>query len=635
MWNNLAKFASAVVLAACLGTTPAQAVIGPTPPTARAPLELIVTYNDAAPAEAQVMADVVGAQAVDRLSRLPRIRIVRFSAEAALEQARQQLLADPAVATVERAELVHAELVPSDPLYPQQWALPLMRAPAAWDIETGDPAVLVLVVDSMLTCSDHPDLAPNCRQDLARNFSTNTALCDHGRHVAGIAAAALNNGVNVAGVAGRGVGIVPARFLAGTGCAGSTAGALQAWNYALELAAAGHEVVVNNSWGGGGFSQAFQDAAAAMKGAGVVNTAAAGNGGTDKVGDNICATPVYPASYAHVLTVAATETNDVLTPFSNFGVCPGSVEVAAPGRDILSTCAGSTTCLKSGTSMADPFVAGLAALLLSQNRSLSVDQVVQRIVDGVTPKSLPVTSGGRIDLAAPLGPPVPGITVSLICPSQEVNQAATLNCTAKPVGKAGYTGAVALTCSGLPCTVSPSTVQTGQSATVAVKPTTSTTVGKHTLKVNAVSGSHTALAQTQLEVFPAGTTTVSGTSTEMKPLGRACFSCPFVQVAETRITITPNLRILRVSGTATVRWTFPGQVKLTLIPPPAAGAAAVVIRPSGTQGAITNWPWVIESALDGKPSAGQWTLRAELTSTIGSGNGGLDRWSITIKGPPF
>jgi thermitase len=130
--------------------------------------------------------------------------------------------------------------------------------------------------------------------------------------------------------------IMPLKFLGSGG--GYTSDAVEALNYAVNKGVK----ISNNSWGGGGYSQALADAINRADAAGHLFVAAAGNGGADGVGDNNDAVPHYPSSYnnANVISVAATDSRDAIASFSNYGST--SVDLAAPGVGILSTLPNST-----------------------------------------------------------------------------------------------------------------------------------------------------------------------------------------------------------------------------------------------------------------------------------------------------
>jgi thermitase len=610
----------------------ALAVVGVPAPRER-PLDLIVKYADAAPAVAADVQSRIGIlpREVIAIQHLRDVRILRFGSPAAFEAAIVELRADPDVTSVEVAAVATAAFVPDDPLYPAQWDKQLIRLDQSSDIELGDPNVLIVVVDSVAECTTHPDLAPACRQDLARDFSGAAAICQHGYHVSGIAAAAIDNGIAIAGTA-PGASIVPVRFLGGS-CSGSTADALRAWDYAMDLADQGHKVVVNNSWGGGGFGQNFQDAIDAMTAAGVVVTAAAGNGGSDSRGDDLCSTsPVYPASYANVLTVAATDQADQLAAFSNYGTCPGSVEVAAPGFEIVSTCAGSSTCTMSGTSMADPQVAGLVALMLSQDPTLSPAEITQRIIDASVPVSgLRVISGGRIDLPDSLGEPQPGIGVGVVMDDTEVNQAATARGTITTRSKGGYEGDVTLDASGVPSAsidIAPNPVATGDSADLAVTTSLATPVGCHTLVVTGESAEHEAAASTQLCVDPFGTVSdrYSTSATVTIPAGKGPIT------VESPITVPVGYLLSKVTVDGRLEGTNLPKYSISLVAP---SGKVVVLK---AMGQLAFNPHIIhavvDTALDGQMQAGAWTLRVTNHAFRSFNPGTVRPWTLTLKGVP-
>jgi subtilisin family serine protease len=171
--------------------------------------------------------------------------------------------------------------------------------------------------------------------------------------------------------------------------------------------------ISNNSWGGVGRSQALEDAIRRADNAGHIFIAAAGNGGSDGVGDNNDATPKYPASYGlpNVVSVAASNDTDRLASFSNFGAT--TVDLAAPGVGILSTLPGDRYGRYSGTSMATPHVAGVAALIKSQAPGLDDAQVKAKLLRSVDQRASlqgKVATDGRLNAARPLtenteGPP--------------------------------------------------------------------------------------------------------------------------------------------------------------------------------------------------------------------------------------
>jgi subtilisin family serine protease len=307
-----------------------------------------------------------------------------------------------------------ASLVPNDSRYSEQIAdaLTPIRAPSAWDVRTDASNVVVGVVDSGVDYT-HPDLAANMwvnSGEIAGNGIDDdgngyiddihgvNAVSDngdpdddnfHGTHCAGTIGAVGNNGIGVTGIAWQ-TKIMALKFLDGTG-SGSLANALQVLDYALDMKSRGVNLrLLNNSWGGGGYSSLLQDRINALKAAGVVFVAAAGNSGTDNDIE-----PFYPANFSGVVSVAATRKDDELANFSCYG--PTTVDIGAPGVNILSTMPGGEYALLGGTSMATPHVVGALALLLGQVPSLTVDEAIARLLATADPvQSLEgVTQSGR------------------------------------------------------------------------------------------------------------------------------------------------------------------------------------------------------------------------------------------------
>jgi subtilisin family serine protease len=252
-----------------------------------------------------------------------------------------------------------------------------MSLPSAWDKTTGSDNVIIAVIDTGVALT-HPDLtsnlwvnpheiAANGLDDDANGFIDDVNGINaitgsgnpnddhsHGTHVAGIIAARGNNGVGVAGVNWR-AKIVGLKFLDSSG-SGSTSNAIKCINYATQMKRLGYNVVAsNNSWGGGGYSSALASAIQDAANQNVLFVAAAGNSS-----QNLDVSPSYPASYQipNVISVASVTSASSLSSFSNYG---SSVSIAAPGSSIYSTVPGGYASY-SGTSMASPQVAGIAAL---------------------------------------------------------------------------------------------------------------------------------------------------------------------------------------------------------------------------------------------------------------------------------
>jgi len=298
---------------------------------------------------------------------------------------------DPSVEYAELDYLASVAITPSDPGWDNQWAPAKIGAPAAWEITTGSEEVIIAVLDTGVKI-DHPDLAAktwsnpgeipangldddqngkvddvygwhfyhHCSNSECLPAEDNDLQDDngHGTHVAGIAAAETNNEVGIAGIS-WGAQLMPVKVLDEYGD-GWYSDVIAGIVYATDNGAD----IINLSLGGEENSEALQDAVDYGHAEGVLLMAATGNTGK----------PVfYPAACDHVLGVGATDVNDVRPEFSNYG--PG-IDVAAPGVSIYSTWPWLDGYWhKSGTSMAAPHVAGLAALIWSARPELSNDRV--------------------------------------------------------------------------------------------------------------------------------------------------------------------------------------------------------------------------------------------------------------------
>ena len=227
---------------------------------------------------------------------------------------------------------------------------------------------------------------------------------DHGTHVSGTIGAKGGNGEGVVGVNWN-ITIITAKFLGRRG--GTTANAIKAVDYITDLKTR-HGLLLpatNNSWGGGGFSQALKSAIDRANIANILFVAAAGNGGNDGVGDNNDATPSYPSSYtsANIISVAAITSTGAKSSFSNYGAT--SVDIGAPGSSIISTVPsknlGSAYASYSGTSMATPHVTGGAALYAASNPTASAAAIKLAILNSAVPTSSlsgKCVTGGRLNL---------------------------------------------------------------------------------------------------------------------------------------------------------------------------------------------------------------------------------------------
>lgn len=366
--------------------------------------------------------------------------LVRSSGES-LDAVEQWLGSNVNVASFERDAFDQIQSVPSDPQYNQLWGMTSIDAPGAWNTTTGSSSVVVAVIDTGVDYN-HRDLAANIwtnpgeiagngvdddrngfvddihGYDFANNDGNPMDDNGHGTHVSGTIAAVANNGQGVAGV-NWSSSVMALKFLGSDG-SGYLSDAIRAVNYATMMRTQyGVNVrVMNNSWGGGEYSAALESAIRASGNADILFVAAAGNDGT-----NNDANPQYPANYnpPNVISVAAVDQNDRLASFSCYGAT--TVDVAAPGVSIYSTTPGNRYAIYSGTSMATPFVTGVAALAWAADPTASVAEVRNAIIAGadrVASLSGKVASGvlnarttlALLDQPAPSGPSIGAVVAS-------------------------------------------------------------------------------------------------------------------------------------------------------------------------------------------------------------------------------
>ena len=291
-------------------------------------------------------------------------------------------------------------------------------APEAWDVTTGSGDVVVGVIDTGVDYT-HPDLAANMWTnpgevpgdnvdndgngyvddvhgiDAANDDSDPMDDQDHGTHCAGTIGAVGDNGIGVAGVNWR-VKIMALKFLTAEGT-GSYADAVECLNYATMMRQRGVNIrLTSNSWGGDEDDPAMKEAIDASERAGLLFVAAAGNQGVDN--DGILRH--YPAGFDNpsIVAVAATDCWDSMPYWSNYGAT--TVDLAAPGVDVLSTVRDGGYEQFSGTSMATPHVAGVAALAWSVKPDATWQEIRDALVSSTDP--LPalagkVATGGRLN----------------------------------------------------------------------------------------------------------------------------------------------------------------------------------------------------------------------------------------------
>ncbi len=414
------------------------------------PGELVVKFRDVGSSRAgnlRVMSTLssrFGAEAIQSIQPLatdPSLAVVKLQDDGLAVSALNVLQGEPSVVYAEPNYIYHtmvtetAQGTPNDVQFAKQWSM-LNTGQKDGAGKTGIPGIdinilplwqrgivgsrdiIVAVIDTGIQW-DHPDLrdnlytnpreiAGNRKDDDGNgyiddihgwNFPKNSANSNddngHGTHCAGVIGAAGNNRIGVSGVNWK-VSLMPVKFLGSSGN-GTLVDGVNAINYARKMKVN----VMSNSWGGVGFSQAIFDAVKAASDEGILFVAAAGNNGADNDGDK----PVYPGSFdlPNIVSVAAVDNKNKLASFSNYGAT--KVHVAAPGVNIVSTYKKSSYKSLSGTSMAAPHVAGIAALMLSRYPNWTAEEVKSRLIKTSSQSSdlgAKSASHGRVDATAAL-----------------------------------------------------------------------------------------------------------------------------------------------------------------------------------------------------------------------------------------
>ncbi|CAH0345139.1 S8 family serine peptidase [Bacillus sp. CECT 9360] len=274
-----------------------------------------------------------------------------------LENMAKEIMASKQVEYVEPNYRMDARFTPVDPNYKKQWYTGKLNLPGAWQQTKGSSSIKVALIDSGVQVN-HPDLIGKIVNPYNAITGRSTFPADdHGTHVAGIIAATMNK-TGIAGIAPN-IKIMPINVFEGEDADIYTVA--DAIIYAADKGAN----IMNLSLGTDSESSALEYAVDYAESKGVLLVAAAGNERTFQ--------PSYPAALSQTIGVSATDENDRITYYSNYGKY---IDFAAPGNNIYSTITKSTYQYMSGTSMAAPMVTGVSALILSKNPFLSSSQVI-------------------------------------------------------------------------------------------------------------------------------------------------------------------------------------------------------------------------------------------------------------------
>ena len=387
------------------------------------PGQLVVGFTSStSSARQQALIERAGGRLVRRLAHI-RGTVVRVRRKGlALSLLRRRLAGTSGVRYAEPDYYLRRSLAPNDPDYSQQYALAAsgagaIGAPVAWDTRTNCAKVAVLDTGTQY---NHPDLTGNVWHnpheiagndvdddkngyiddyygvDLVSGRDSGNDDDGHGTHVSGIIAGHGNNATGVSGLCWTGL-IVPVKFMNSQGKGSSSAAAT-----GLDYAIASGAKIVNGSFGSSSKSTALADQINYAESKGVLCVFAAGNNSTN---NDSSSTPIYPADFpnGNIIAVAAVTSSGALASFSDFG--PKTVDLGAPGNNILSTYLTSTYKVLSGTSMASPMVAAAAAMLRQQNPNLTYSQIRSAILSHTTPDAAlngKVVHPGVLNIAAAL-----------------------------------------------------------------------------------------------------------------------------------------------------------------------------------------------------------------------------------------
>ncbi len=514
----------------------------------------------------------------------------------------------------------------------------------AWETTTGSYEIAVGVIDTGIDFN-HPDLVdnmwvnPNEIPGDGIDNDNNGYVDDihgiapyensgdpmdthsHGTHVAGTIGATGNNGIGVTGVNHK-VSLIACKFIKPSG-GGSISDAIKCLDYFIDLKQAGTDVrLTNNSWGGGSRSEAMVAALQRSHDAGMLFVSSAGNLGDDN--DEVAH---YPSSYDNVdsiLAVAATTSGDYKSGFSNYG--KQSVDVGAPGSGIYSTMPGGRYGNKSGTSMASPHAAGVAALILSANPGLSNVEVKALMMEtGEALESLANTtvSGKRINAANAIeAASVPTWYLRTENARQTVKQgqSAQFNFVLQSIND--WQGSVELSVAGdLPATLSDVVLSGGEAANLSIETTENTPVGSYQVVLSAGDGELVRTQRFSVQVEHANLDTLTFANTEMVAIPD---NDP--QGVRSNIDVADDLNLLSGEVSVDITHTWRGDLVVTLEMPDGRSKTLHDREGGSAKDLKKTWP------LEGLAGSSQGTWHLWVKDLAGNDVGTINQWTLKLTG---
>ncbi|MFY8274853.1 S8 family serine peptidase [Pseudoalteromonas sp. SSDWG2] len=582
-----------------------------------------------------------------------RLAVLKLGKGRQVESVLASLENHPLVEYAEPNFIVQHTAIPDDTRYGELYGMQKISAEAAWDYTIGDASVIVGVIDTGFDFA-HPDLAANIWRnpnEIAGNGIDDdgngyiddvhgiSAILDngnpqdtgaHGTHVSGTIGAAGNNQLGVVGVNWR-TSMVGCSFLGSGG--GTLADGVQCIDYMVGLKNAGHNVrVLNNSWGGGGFTQTLKDAITAANNADMLFVAAAGNDSADIDGGGF-----YPAGYdvPNVMAVASTDNADNLSGFSNFG--DEKVHIAAPGSFILSTTPNGAYDVFSGTSMASPHVAGAAALLLSGNPNLTTAQlksILMNTGDHLVSLEGKTINSKRLNLINALtdsGGTGPSFFMDATPASATVNQGVSQNFVIDLTAAGGFTGEATMSLSSVPelnaeVVFSQNPVAADTATTMTINTSSATQPGTYNLTVTATDGTISKTLPLTLRVWPEGSVTTEYSNNDSVLIADANPNDPAISI----IDVPHDMVLTQVEGSIDITHDWAADLVIKLIAP--SGKETVLRDREGQSGNRIQMAFkTFDHELDN--GLGQWAL--EVADHSNNDAGVLNNWSLKLSGAPL